>query len=331
MAIHIGRREFVVTLGGAAAAWPLGAHAQQPPMPVIGYLHSGSPSPYAHLVAAFREGLKDAGYVEGQNVAIEFRWAEGRYDQLPALAADLVGRRVAVIVAQGGDPPPLAAKSATSTIPIVFTISSDPVKLGVVDSLNRPGGNATGFWAYTSLLGTKRLELMRALLPDNTLIAVLVNPNNPNAHIDMPDLQNAARTVGQSISFVTASTETEIDAVFATLSERHVSALLVNTDPFFLARRDQFVSLAARHAIPTSYFVREFVATGGLMSYGARLTDAYRQVGIYTGQILKGKRPADLPVLQPTKFELAINLKTANALGLQVPDKLLALADEVIE
>jgi len=331
MAIHIGRREFVVTLGGAAAAWPLAARAQQAATPVIGYLHSGSSSPYAHLVAAFREGLRESGYVEGQNVAIEFRWAEGRYDQLPALAADLVGRRVAVIVAQGGDPPPLAAKSATSTIPIVFTISSDPVKLGVVDSLNRPGGNATGFWAYTSLLGTKRLELMRALLPDNTLIAVLVNPNNPNAHIDMPDLQNAARTVGQSISFVTASTETEIDAVFATLSERHVSALLVNTDPFFLARRDQFVSLAARHAIPTSYFVREFVAAGGLMSYGARLTDAYRQVGIYTGQILKGKRPADLPVLQPTKFELAINLKTANALGLQVPDKLLALADEVIE
>ena len=331
MAIHIGRREFVVTLGGAAAAWPLAARAQQAATPVIGYLHSGSSSPYAHLVAAFREGLKDAGYVEGQNVAIEFRWAEGRYDQLPALAADLVGRRVAVIVAQGGDPPPLAAKSATSTIPIVFTISSDPVKLGVVDSLNRPGGNATGFWAYTSLLGTKRLELMRALLPDNTLIAVLVNPNNPNAHIDMPDLQNAARTVGQSISFVTASTETEIDAVFATLSERHVSALLVNTDPFFLARRDQFVSLAARHAIPTSYFVREFVATGGLMSYGARLTDAYRQVGIYTGQILKGKRPSDLPVLQPTKFELFINLRTAKALGLAIPDKLLALADEVIE
>jgi putative ABC transport system substrate-binding protein len=331
MAIHIGRREFVVTLGGAAAAWPLAARAQQAATPVIGYLHSGSFSPYAHLVAAFGEGLKAAGYVEGQNVAIEFRWAEGRYDQLPALAADLVGRRVAVIVAQGGDPPPLAAKSATSTIPIVFTISSDPVKLGVVDSLNRPGGNATGFWAYTSLLGTKRLELMRALLPDNTLIAVLVNPNNPNAHIDMPDLQNAARTVGQSISFVTASTETEIDAVFATLSERHVSALLVNTDPFFLARRDQFVSLAARHAIPTSYFVREFVAAGGLMSYGARLTDAYRQVGIYTGQILKGKRPGDLPVLQPTKFELFINLRIAKALGLAIPDKLLALADEVIE
>jgi putative ABC transport system substrate-binding protein len=331
MAIHIGRREFVVTLGGAAAAWPLAARAQQAATPVIGYLHSGSSSPYAHLVAAFREGLKEAGYVEGQNVAIEFRWAEGRYDQLPALAADLVGRRVAVIVAQGGDPPPLAAKSATSTIPIVFTISSDPVKLGVVDSLNRPGGNATGFWAYTSLLGTKRLELMRALLPDNTLIAVLVNPNNPNAHIDMPDLQNAARTIGQSISFVTASTETEIDAVFATLSERRVSALLVNTDPFFLARRGQFVSLAARHAIPTSYFVREFVAAGGLMSYGARLTDAYRQVGIYTGQILKGKRPGDLPVLQPTKFELFINLRTASALGLTIPDKLLALADEVIE
>ena len=242
-----------------------------------------------------------------------------------------MGRHVALIVTQGGDPPPLAAKSATSTIPIVFTISSDPVKLGLVDSLNRPGGNATGFWAYTSLLGTKRLELMRQLLPANTSIAVLVNPNNPNAHIDTPELQDAARTLGQSISLLRASTETEIDGVFATLSDRRVSALLVNTDPFFLARRDQFVSLAARHAIPASYFVREFVAAGGLMSYGTSLTDAYHQVGVYTGRILKGEKPANLPVVQPTKFEFVINLKTAKALGIEVPSTLLARADEVIE
>jgi putative tryptophan/tyrosine transport system substrate-binding protein len=326
----VNKREFITLLGGAAA-WPLAARAQQPAMPVVGYLHSGSPSSYAHLVSAFRQGLKETGYVEGRNVAIDFRWAEGRYEQLPALAADLVGRRVAVIVAQGGDPPPLAAKSATSAIPIVFTISSDPVKLGVVDSLNRPGGNATGFWAYTSLLGTKRLELMRQLLPAATLIAVMVNPDNPNAHFDTTELQDAARTLGQAVSFIRASTETEIDAVFARLSDQRVFALLVNTDPFFLARRDQFVSLAARYAIPASYFVREFVAAGGLMSYGTSLADAYRQVGIYAGRILNGEKPADLPVVQPTKFDLVINTKTAKALGLTIPDKLLALADEVIE
>ena len=311
----IKRREFVRLLSGAAVLWPLALRAQQPAIPVIGYLHSGSLSSFAHLVATFRQGLRESGYVEGQNVAIEFRWAEGRYDQLPALAEDLVGRRVAVIVTQGGDPPPLAAKSATSTIPIVFTCSSDPVKLGLVDSLNRPGGNATGFWGYTSLLGTKRLESMQQLFPASTLIAVLVNPNNPNAHIDMPDLQDAARTLGQSISFVTASTETEIDAVFATLSNQRVSALLVNTDPYFLARRDQFVSLAARYSLPTVYPWREAVAAGGLTSYGASLADGYRQVGSYAGRILKGAKPVDLPVIQPTKFELVINLKTAKALS----------------
>jgi putative ABC transport system substrate-binding protein len=305
------RRDFITLLGGTAVAWPLAAGAQQPVIPVIGYLHSGSSAPYAHLVAAFRQSLKDAGYVEGESVAIEYRWAEGHYDRLPALAADLVGRHVSLIVAQGGDPPVLAAKSATATIPVVFTISSDPVKLGIVGSLNRPGGNVTGFWPYTSLLGTKRLELMRQLLPANTLIAVLVHPENPNSDLNVTELQNAARTLGQSITFVRARSEPEIDAVFATLGERRASALLVNTDPFFLARRDQFVSLAARNGMPAIYAQREFVAAGGLISYGASLADAYRQVGIYAGRILKGEKPADLPIVQPTKFEMAINLKTA--------------------
>ena len=325
------RRAFITLLGGAAAAWPFATRAQRPVIPVIGYLHSGSSAPYVHLVAAFRQSLKEAGYVEGENVAIEYRWAEGRYDRLPALAAELVGRHVALIVAQGGDPSVLAAKSVTSTIPIVFTSSSDPVKLGLVASLNRPGGNATGFWGYTSLLGTKRFEMMRQLFPASTLIAILVNPNNPNAQIDMPDLQDAARTVGQSISFVTARTETEIEATFAALGDKRVSALLVNTDPYFLERRDQFVALATRYSVPTIYPWREAVTAGGLMSYGASLADGYRQVGIYASRILKGEKPADLPVVQPTKFELAINLKTAKALGLQIPDRLLALADEVIE
>src|SRR5215471_13105023 len=234
--LDMKRRAFI-TLLGSTAAWPLAAQAQPPAMPMIGYLHSGSPAPYAHLVATFHQGLKDAGAVEGKNFAIEYHWAEGRYDRLPALAADLVSRHVALIVAQGGDPPVLAAKSVTATIPVVFTISSDPVKLGIVGSLNRPGGNVTGFWPYTSLLGTKRLELMRQLLPANTLIAVLVHPDNPNADLDVTELQNAARTLGQSITFVRARSEPEIDAVFATLGEWRTSALLLNTDPFFLARR----------------------------------------------------------------------------------------------
>jgi putative ABC transport system substrate-binding protein len=300
-------------------------------MPVIGYLHSGSPSAYAHLVTAFREGLKEAGYVEGQNAAIEFRWAEGRYDQLPALAADLVCRDVTLIVTGGGDPPPLAAKSATSTIPVVFTSSSDPVKLGLVASFNRPGGNLTGIHLFTSLLGTKRLELLRQLLPANSSIAVLVNPKNPNAYPAETELQDAARTLGQSISLMRASTEAEIDTVFAMLSDRRISALLVNTDPFFLARRDQFVSLTAKNAVATIYAQREFVAAGVLISYGVSLVDGYRQVGTHAGRILKGEKPADLPVVQPTKFEMAINLKTAKALGLNVPPTVLALADEVIE
>jgi putative ABC transport system substrate-binding protein len=327
----IGRRAFITLLGGAAVAWPLASRAQQAAMPVIGYLHSGSPAPYAHLVATFHQGLKEAGAVEGKNFAIEYHWAEGRYDRLPALAADLVSRHVALIVAQGGDPPVLAAKSVTATIPVVFTSSSDPVKLGLVTSLNHPGGNVTGFWPFTSLLGTKRLELVRQLVSANSSIAVLVNPDNPNAGLDMAQLEDSARALGQSVSFVRARTEAEIEAVFATLSERRVSALLVNTDPFFLARPALFVSLAARNRIPAIYAQREFVAAGGLISYGASLADGYRQVGIYAGRILKGERPADLPVVQPTKFEIAINLKAAKELGLEIPPTLLALADEVIE
>jgi putative tryptophan/tyrosine transport system substrate-binding protein len=325
------RREFIAAFGGAAATWSLDARAQQSATPVIGYLHSGSPAPYEHLVAAFRQGLKEASAVEGKSFTVEYHWAEGRYDRLPALAADFVNRQVALIVAQGGDPPVLAAKSATSTIPVVFTSSSDPVKLGLVASLNRPGGNLTGFWPFTSLLGTKRLELVRQLVPANSTIAVLVNPENPNADFDVAQLEDAARTLGQSISFVRARTETEIDAVFTVLGERRVSALLVNTDPFFLARPALFASLAARNRIPVIYAQREFVAVGGLISYGASLADGYRQVGIYAGRILRGERPADLPVVQPTKFEIAINLKTARALGLEVPPTLLALADVVIE
>jgi len=327
----VKRRQFITLLGGAAAAWPLAARAQQPAMPVIGYLHSGSPAPYAHLVATFHQGLKEAGAVEGKNFAIEYHWAEGRYDRLPALAADLVSRHVALIVAQGGDPPVLAAKSVTATIPVVFTSSSDPVKLGLVTSLNHPGGNVTGFWPFTSLLGTKRLELVRQLVSANSSIAVLVNPDNPNAGLDMAQLEDSARALGQSVSFVRARTEAEIEAVFATLSERRVSALLVNTDPFFLARPALFVSLTARNRIPAIYAQREFVAAGGLISYGASLADGYRQVGIYAGRILQGERPADLPVVQPTKFEIAINLKAAKELGLDIPPTLLALADEVIE
>ena len=331
MPVTIGRRELLSALGGAVVAWPLVARAQQAAMPLIGYLHSGSPAPYAHLVATFHRGLKEAGAVEGKNFAIEYHWAEGRYDRLPALAADLVSRHVALIVAQGGDPPVLAAKSVTATIPVVFTSSSDPVKLGLVTSLNHPGGNVTGFWPFTSLLGTKRLELVRQLVSANSSIAVLVNPDNPNAGLDMAQLEDSARALGQSVSFVRARTEAEIEAVFATLSERRVSALLVNTDPFFLARPALFVSLAARNRIPAIYAQREFVAAGGLISYGASLADGYRQVGIYAGRILKGERPADLPVVQPTKFEIAINLKAAKELGLDIPATLLALADEVID
>jgi putative tryptophan/tyrosine transport system substrate-binding protein len=325
------RREFITLLGTAAMVLPINARAQQPALPVVGFLSSRSPNESTSAVAAFRQGLTEAGYVEGENVHIAFQWAEGQYDRLPRLAADLASRRVAVILATGGNPPALAAKAATATIPIVFIIGSDPVEVGLVASLNRPGGNVTGVSLFTSMLVAKRLELLRELLPTATTIAFLVNPNNSNAAPDTKVVQTAARGFGLQLVVLSAAIENDIDAAFATLVQRRANALLVNTDSFFLTRRNQFVALAARHAVPTIHDLREFTAAGALVSYGTDLADAYRQGGVYVGRIVKGEKPADLPVIQPTKFELGINLKTAKALGLDVPASLLARADEVIE
>jgi len=324
------RREFITLIGGAVA-WPLGARAQQDVPPVIGFLSATAADDYnIPIVAAFREGLAEAGFSEGRNVAIEFRWAEGHYDRLPALVADLMSRRVAVIFA-GALPAAVAAKQATSTIPIVFVMGADPVKLGVVTSLNRPGGNVTGIYQYFGALGGKRLELIRELIPSMAVLAVLSNPQNPNAEDHLNDIEEAARAVGQQIDVFRASTESEIDAAFAALAHRRNSALLVADDPLFSVRRNQIVALAARHAVPASYYTRQFASAGGLISYGSSIRDNNRHAGTYVGRILKGASPADLPVMQPTKFELVINLNTAKALGLTVPPTLIARADEVIE
>ena len=328
---QLRRREVITLLGGAAAAWPLAARAQQAAMPVIGFLSSASAGATAHLVTAFLDALRGAGYVEGRNVAIEYRWAENRYERLPALAAELVRRQVAVIVAAGGPVTPLMAKSATSTIPIVFTASSDPVKAGLVTSLSRPGGNFTGTAALTIELDAKRLEVLRELVPNARIIGALINPNRPDAELQSRDMKEAARTLDQQIVVLQAGSELEIDTIVANVIQQRIGALLVGADPLFLSRREQIIALAARHALPAMYNTRDFAAAGGLASYGGRIADGYRQAGIYTALILKGSKPADLPVVQPTKFEFVINLKTAKALGLEVPPTLLARADEVIE
>ena len=323
------RREFITLLGGAAVAWPLAALAQQPAMPVIGFLRSAPLTDAANLVTAFRQGLKDAGFVEGQNVAIEYRSAENHLDRLPALVADLIRRPVAVIV--GNNIAARAAKAATTAVPIIFAYGGDPVKDGFVASLNRPGGNVTGAVFIQGVLGAKRLEQLRQIVPKATTIAVLINPNSAEAEAERSDVQAAAQALGQPLIILDVSSDRDIDAAFATFVQRGAGALLVGTGAFTYSHRERLVALAARHALPASYGLREFADAGGLMSYAASITDAYRQAGIYTGRILKGEKPADLPVMQSTKFEFVINLKTAKTLGLDVPQSLLVAADEVIE
>jgi len=324
------RREFITLLGGATVAWPLAARAQQPAMPVIGFLRNTSPHSSASFLAALHRGLNEAGYIEGQNVAIEYRWAESHYDRLPALAADLVRRQAAVIIA-AGNAAALAAKAATTTIPIVFATGDDPVRLGLVASLSRPAGNVTGVSFLAAPVVAKRLELLRELVPNVVIVAHLMNPTGPTTAPEVEEAQVAARSLGQQLQVLQASSASEIDTAFATMARLRAGALHVAGDGLFVDRRAQIVALAARHSLPAGYFEREFVVAGGLMSYGTSQADAYRSAAVYAGRILKGEKPADLPVLLPTKFELVINLKTAKALGLHIPDKLLALADEVIE
>jgi putative ABC transport system substrate-binding protein len=325
------RREFIALMGGAVVLWPLATRAQQSAMPVIGWLSARSPAEAASVLQAFRQGLGQVGYFEGKNVTIEYRWAEGRYDRLPVLAAELVSRPVTVIAATGGEPSSLAAKAATTTIPIVCTIGGDPVETGLVASFNRPGGNLTGTTIMTLEMASKRLDLVRQLVPNATAIGMLVNPKFPTASAEAREVQDAARSRGIQSNLLNASTDSEIEAAFTTAVEQRNGALIIGTDPFLLGQRDQLVRLAARHMVPTIYFLREFVEAGGLMSYGPNIANGYRQAGVYTGLILNGANPAVLPIVRPTQFLFYLNLKTAKALGLQIPPLLLALADEVIE
>ena len=325
------RRDFIAFVGGSVVAWPLGAGAQQTTTPVVGFVSSLSAKDATHIIGAFHLGLKEAGYEEGRNVAIEYRWAEGQYDRLPALATDLVNRPVAVIAAISGTPTALAVKAATTTIPIVFAIGSDPVAQGLVNSLNRPSANVTGATFSTAVLGEKRLELLRELVPGAKTIAVLVNANNPSGTLEIARVKESAHAIAQEISVLNASTRAEIDDAFAAIAKKGIKALFVTADPFFLNQRNALVELSARFAVPAIYAERETAAAGGLVSYGASRTDAYRQAGNYVGRILKGEKPGDLPVQQATKFELAINLSAAKALGLTIPQSILLRADEVIE
>ncbi|MGB6915491.1 MAG: ABC transporter substrate-binding protein [Pseudolabrys sp.] len=325
------RREFITLLGGVAAAWPLTARAQQPVMPVIGFLSSRSPGESASVVAAFRQGLRETGFIEGQNLGIAFRWAEGRYDRLPALASELVSLPVTLLFAAGGPPSAFAAKGATSTIPVVFSAVSDPVEIGLVPSLNQPGGNLTGMGVFNSSLGTKRLELMKELMPNVAVIGYLLNPADGKGAIEKESVVAASRALGVEVRILTAKSETELDSTFAGLEGLRVRALVVSGEPFFDSQRERIVGLTAKYRVVTIYAWREYVLAGGLMSYGTDLPASYRQAAIYAGRILKGEKPANLPVVQPTKFLMAINGKTAKSLGIDVPPRLLGLADEVIE
>jgi putative ABC transport system substrate-binding protein len=324
------RREFITLLGGAVA-WPLAARAQQLTMPIIGYLSARSPDDTVHLVAAFRRGLSEHGFVEGQNVTIEYRWALGQYDRLPAMASEFARRPVAVMTTTGGEPSAFAAKAATTTIPIVFSIGGDPVKAGLVASYNRPGGNLTGISLLTSPAEPKRIGLLHQLVPQATAIGFLLNPNLPQAESQIRDVQEAAGSLNLQVHILRASTDREIDSAFEAVALQHIEALAVAADPFFDTRREKLVALTARYAVPTMYHFREFALAGGLLSYGIDASEGYRLVGVYTGRVLKGDKPAELPVIQAVKFQLVINLKTAKALGVKVSDNFLSLADEVIE
>ena len=325
------RRKFITLLGGAAAAWPLTARAQQAAMPVVGWMSGRSPQDSEHLLAAFREGLRETGFVEGESVAIEYSWADGRYEQLREMAADLLRRRIAVLVAVGGDPSALAAKQATSTIPVVFGMGGDPVESGLVTSFNRPGGNTTGFTLLTNLMEPKRIGLLHELVPGISLVGALVNPNFPPAARQLQEIEKAAGTINLRLFAAKASDDAQLDAALVSLLQHRVGALLVAADPYFDTRRDRIIAFAAQNKLPAMYQFREFAVAGGLISYGPRITDSYRQAGIYVGRILRGAKPGDLPVLQPTKFDLVLNMKAANALGLAVPNAIQLLADEVIE